>query len=475
MFVQKLSISVITAALVAASVFQSPAVAQAVTFVSLQSGHSTIVPAEGLTRVAVGDGRIAGALTVGTTQVVINAKSAGHTTVTIWAHGVRTNYEVTVTEQGSDDLARVLRSSIHDPGVNVISVGRSIVVRGTVTDGSQYAQISSILDRFKEGASAEKLVIVNALAVSSGLATMQSQLAQLGEAKDVHVESDGKGSVIVSGQVRDRTAAQSILDRARRLAGAYLATDGKIVDRLEIETTSQIDVKVYVLEIDQTGLKQLGVRLQGAFPDPDNPRKLVYTQPQFPVVEDPSHAGVGKSLTIGGFFRSVLLAPTIDAILQTGHGALLSSPSLVTMPGEKASFLVGGEVPYIYSTALGQTNIVFKDYGVKLEITPTILGSGAIATRISPEISELDFQNGIQLNGFTIPALKTSRLSTALVTQPGESIIMGGLLKRVDQRNITKVPGLGDVPVLGQLFRSQRYQTAQTDVIFVMTPQIVTR
>jgi pilus assembly protein CpaC len=144
------------------------------------------------------------------------------------------------------------------------------------------------------------------------------------------------------------------------------------------------------------------------------------------------------------------------------------------MPGEKATFLVGGQVPYVYSTGLGASSVVFKDYGVKLDITPTILGSGAVETVVAPEVSELDFTNGVQLNGFTVPALKTSRLSTDLITQPGESIVMAGLLQRVEQRNIYKVPGLGDLPILGRLFRSTQYQRSQTDVIFVMTPEIIT-
>lgn len=145
------------------------------------------------------------------------------------------------------------------------------------------------------------------------------------------------------------------------------------------------------------------------------------------------------------------------------------------MPGVKATYLVGGEIPYIYSTGLGVSSIVFKNYGVMLDVTPTILGNGSIETVVAPEVSNLDFTNGITLNGFVVPALKTSRLSTDLVTQPGESIVMGGLLQRIETRNINKVPGLGDLPILGQLFRDSRYQSSQTDVIFVLTPEVITR
>ncbi|MGH7729588.1 MAG: type II and III secretion system protein family protein, partial [Vulcanimicrobiaceae bacterium] len=117
----------------------------------------------------------------------------------------------------------------------------------------------------------------------------------------------------------------------------------------------------------------------------------------------------------------------------------------------------------------------YKDYGVKLQLTPTILGNGSIETKINPEISELDFANGININGFTIPALKTSRISTDIITENGESVVMGGLLQRVTSANIEKIPLLGDLPIIGRLFRSEGYQHTNTDVVFLMTPTIITK
>jgi pilus assembly protein CpaC len=471
-FAFKIVPSLATAAIIVAAELATPVHAQSISFLSLQSGHSTVVSAEGLTRAAVGDGRVAGVVAIGSSQVVINAKEAGHTTVTLWmAGGVRENYEVTVTQQQGDDLARIMRTAINDPGVTVTNVGHSIIVGGTFSDPTRSAKIGTMIEHFHDAAKADDLVIVNALSVNDPYDEMRKQLLTMPGASNLHVDGDGKGNVIISGSATSKMAAQQILERAKRLSGLYLASDGKLIDRLELSTISQIGVKVYVLEIDQTGLKQLGLRPQGAYTDPST-GTITYTQPQFPIVEAPN--SVGKWLTVGGFFRSVQLAPTIDAIVQTGHASILSSPDLVTMPGEKATFLVGGQVPYVYSTGLGASSVVFKDYGVKLDITPTILGSGAVETVVAPEVSELDFTNGVQLNGFTVPALKTSRLSTDLITQPGESIVMAGLLQRVEQRNIYKVPGLGDLPILGRLFRSTQYQRSQTDVIFVMTPEIIT-
>ncbi len=147
----------------------------------------------------------------------------------------------------------------------------------------------------------------------------------------------------------------------------------------------------------------------------------------------------------------------------------------MTSPGAPADFLVGGQIPIPFATGLGQVSILYKDFGVKLDVTPTILGNGSVETKIAPEVSDLDFADAITVSGFVIPALKTSRLSTDIVTQPGESIIMGGMLRRMEQRTITKIPLLGDLPILGQLFRSTAYQSQQTDVVFVMTPEIITR
>ncbi|MBD5654478.1 MAG: type II and III secretion system protein family protein, partial [Candidatus Eremiobacteraeota bacterium] len=116
-----------------------------------------------------------------------------------------------------------------------------------------------------------------------------------------------------------------------------------------------------------------------------------------------------------------------------------------------------------------------KQFGVNLNVTPTLLANGGVETVIAPEVSQLDFADGVSLNGFVVPAFKTSKLSTDVVTQSGESIVMGGLLNRLESKNVQKIPLLGDLPILGQLFRSVSYQRSDSDVVFVMTPTIVVK
>jgi len=456
--------------------FAGAASADTVQLLSVQSGHSVLLSAEGLTRVAVGDGRIAGVVPVGTSQIVINGKEPGHTSVFVWAGGHRVEYEVTVTEQALDDLAQMLRSSITDPNVSVISFDHSIVVRGSVPDGAHFQQLSDIVTRFDPIAKASGATLVNAVTVSQALGDMQKAIASLPGASDIRVDPDGHGNVIVSGNASDAVTAQAILDKARGLAGPYLSSDGKLIDRLNSLTTSQIDIKVYVLEVDKTAQSNLGLQLNSAtFTAATSTTPQTYTigSPSFPVVEAPG--SLGKALTTAPFFRTITLAPTINLLLSEGHARSLDSPDLVTTPGNEATFLVGGQIPVVTSSALGQVNVQYKDYGVSLDVTPQILGNGAIESKISPSVSSLDFADGVTVSGIVIPALKVSKLATDVITKPGESILMGGLVQRIETRTITKVPGLSSLPILGKLFQSTAYQKQDSDVVFVLTPEIVTR
>ena len=457
------------------SLYARPVFADQVTLLSIQSGHSVVLRAEGLTRVAVGDGRIAGVVPVGTSQVVINGKTAGHTTVYIWAGGRREIYEVTVTEQQLDDLAQMLRSAIPEPSVQVVSFDHSIVVRGTVSDGAQFQQIADIIARFEPysiKARTTRRSIVNAVTISQNLGDLQRAIASIPGASGVRVDPDGRGNVIVSGNATDAVTAQAILDRARGLAGPYLASNGQLIDRLNSLSDSLIDIKVYVLEVDKTATSNLGIQLYGAQPveGQPTPNLIPPSIPFFESIRPPGLAG-----TIGPFYRTITLAPTLNLLMQEGHAKILSSPDLVTSPGAKATFLVGGSIPVVTSTGLGAINVQYQPYGVQLNVTPTVRGNGSVEAVIAPEISALDYANAVIVSGFTIPALTVSQLTTDVITRPGESILMGGLVSRIEKRTISKIPILAEIPILGKLFTSTSYQNQQSDVVFVMTPEILTR
>jgi Flp pilus assembly secretin CpaC len=441
----------------------------------LETGSSTIVDAPGVSRVATGDAAVAGVVPLGTGQVVINAKGPGRTTVYVWSGFGVSKYVVYVSGQIPNDLSKMVKAALGPiPGISVLSFRNAVVVRGTVSDASVSDYIDSVLKRFQTFASSSQQQLVNAVFVPHPLGAVESELAHIPGASNIHLDYDqsqsGIGNIIVSGEVRDRQQAEMIMEKARGLAGRFLSTNGKVIDRLAVDLTSQVDVKVYVLEVDTTGFEQLGLNLQSAVFAPGG-SAYVLTNPTFPAVEQ--ERGLGKALTIGAFFRTITLAPTLELVLQSGHARVLSSPDLVTLPGTDAKFLVGGQIPYTYSTGLGAVSVQFQQYGVQLEVTPTILGNGKIETKIAPTVSDLDFSNAVSLNGTTVPALRVSQLSTDVITSEGEGVIMGGLLRHLQQKQIFKIPGLSAIPILGQLFQSVHYTNQESQVVFVMQPTVI--
>ncbi len=443
---------------------------------TLQSGHSIILPEPGLRRIAIGDGNIAGVLPIGTQQIVVNGKAPGHTTIFIWNKYGRISYNIEVTQQEVDNFASLVRESVDLPGVSVSAHGHMVVVHGQVNTNEEYARLCSILSQFAEGSGGkEKASILNVVTVLHPLGALLQEIHQMPGASSIRVDPDGKGNVVVSGFVADRATAERVLGHVKGLAGPFLSADGKVVDRIETATSAVIDIKINVLEVDESGQRDLGNYLQSALLNPQDDSYSLGT-PLFPLIEGAAPAIPGKGATIGtGLFRTYLFAPTLQALITEGHARTLASPDLSTVPGTEADFLVGGEVPYVFSSGSNSVSVGWKDYGVQLKVTPTILPNGSIQAVIAPEVSELDQANAAVENGFSIPGVTTSKLSTTAVTRPGESVVLGGMLRRVESRTIAKWPILGNLPILGKLFSSTNYQMSKTNVVFVLTPTIINR
>ena len=476
--VKRLTVVLIAAALLAGF----PAPGAAATALSMRTGTSQILHYSDVRQVAIGDPTIVGALPLpGKSEVLINAKQPGRTTLFIWTtDGIEHDYNVTVTASELDLLSAMLRSTIGRNDITVETFGHSIVLRGTVPDGSALQNITDVLTRFDPVAKQDNAIIVNAVMIAHPFGGLQSAVSGDPKLKTVRVDPDGQGNVIVSGSVLDEAQRQSVLNDVRGSAGRYLSSKGQIIDRLAMSLTTQVDVKVYVLEVDDTALNQMGVRLQsGTVTGASGSGQTLTLGPaSFPIIEAKPAYGPRNAFqpfAVGPFFRTTVLAPTLDLMMSSGHARILSNPDLTTVPGENATFLVGGQIPIPQGAGLGQISVSYQNYGVQLDFTPTILGNGDVATKISPEVSDLDFQDGVQVNGFTIPALKTSRISTNVITAPGESIVMGGMLRQIESRNIEKIPFLSALPIIGKLFQDVRYQRGETNIVFILTPTVITR
>jgi Flp pilus assembly secretin CpaC len=193
-----------------------------------------------------------------------------------------------------------------------------------------------------------------------------------------------------------------------------------------------------------------------------------------------SDVAAGQATTLFAGFPRADLEFFLEALIENKAMRLLANPTLVALSGEQASFLVGGEypIPVVQGTGGGAAGgnavtIQYKEYGVRLAFQPTVLGNGSIRLHAIPEVSSLSTSGAVTISGFTVPALLTRRSETTLELKNGQSFAMAGLLQHENQANNARIPGLGDLPILGPLFRSVRYQKKETELVVLVTASLV--
>ncbi|MXP10184.1 type II and III secretion system protein family protein [Pseudoblastomonas halimionae] len=275
---------------------------------------------------------------------------------------------------------------------------------------------------------------------------------------------------------------------AARLVQAFVGEDTQVISRLRMATPLQVNLQVKIAEVSRSFVRAIGVNLSSY--DPTSGFKFGITQgnsatqyqPGAPVVGGayegepativPGVEG-GTSLIANGAFLGLDLLGALDLAETQGLVTTLSNPNLTALSGETATFLAGGEFPIPLSQGLGTTTIEYKNYGVSLAYTPTVLSNGRISLRVRPEVSELSAQGAITLDGFQVPALTTRRTETSVELGSGQSMMIAGLLSNNSQNSIDKAPGLGDVPILGNLFRSSNYRRGETELVIIVTPYLV--
>jgi pilus assembly protein CpaC len=367
-------------------------VTQAERVVSITKGGSALlVNPVPIARFSVGDPGIAEATVVSPTEVILNGKGLGTTTLFVWDNSSQVRvYSVEVTAD-APGLERYLRSLMPDEDIQVSASGNSITLSGTVKDPNTVARAT--------------------------------QIAQ--------------------------------------------GTGAQVIDNLIAPPAVQVLLKVRFAEINRTALKDWATRLRTLNPQDlsDNGNWSGFTEPSA------STNTIGFLLDSGNSEVEAL----IQAATQKGDLRTLAEPNLLTLPGKEAYFLAGGEFPYptIQSGNSSNVTITFKEFGIKLRFTPNIARNGAIRLAVKPEVSTLDFANGLTISGFEIPSLRTRRAETEVELREGQHLTVAGLLDNEATRSLTKIPILGDIPILGELFKSRALRQRRTELVVVVTPQLV--
>ncbi len=304
------------------------------------------------------------------------------------------------------------------------------------------------------------------------------------------------GMVLLTGTI----AAPEDAAEVQRLVEAFAGDKTQVVSRLKTATPLQVNLQVRIVEVNKTLAKNIGFNLATADSTSGfrfgigQGRTIINTQ-WVPGASDipsvPSLLGVGNGIVptgassaIGAITSGTTLGGTgklfgldilgaLDLAETQGLSTTLANPNLTALSGETASFLAGGEIPIPLSTSLGQVSVEFKQYGVSLAFTPTVLADGRISMRVRPEVSQIDASAGVRLSSFTIPGVSTRRIETTVELGSGQSFVIGGLLSTSSSNTIDKAPFLGDLPILGNLFKSKGWRRQETELVVVVTPYLV--
>ena len=313
--------------------------------------------------------------------------------------------------------------------------------------------------------------------VSQNLSSINEVLHAAMPDADITVTPVGQVAVINGTVASPEDAAQaealvlSLLNPGKKPGDPL---DIQPVNRLKVATPLQVTLKVRIAEVNRSLLKKIGVNLLSK--DGTGGFQFGIGQGAPSAGGSPfSVTGVANGTTLGaaGHLLGLDLLGSLDLAQTDGLVSTLAEPTLTALSGETASFLAGGEFPVPISQGNGAVSVEFKQYGVGLAFTPVVLADGRISMRVRPEVSELSDAGSVKIGEVQVPALTTRRAETTVELGSGQSFMIGGLLQNHNANNVNKAPFLGDVPILGTLFRSTSYQRNETELVIIVTPYLV--
>jgi pilus assembly protein CpaC len=285
---------------------------------------------------------------------------------------------------------------------------------------------------------------------------LDAQIHSDAGASSVRLKYTANGALL-QGTVPDATTAERLEQTARSTLGSGVT----LFNQLQVAGSAQVNLRVRVAEVSRSVSRELGFSWSAVF---SAGGVSIGAQ-----TGRPAAATIFGSVATKNFNGSAVL----DAMAAEGLATVLAEPNLTAISGSTATFLAGGEIPLPVPQALGTVSVEYKQFGVSVKFSPTVLSSGQISINVRAEVSSLDTANAVQLNSAQIPALMTRRAETTLELASGQSFAIAGLIQNDNNNNIRKVPWLGDIPVLGALFRSSQFQRNQSELVIVVTPYTV--
>lgn len=403
----------------------------------------------GIARVAVANPKIADVKILGASALNVVAFAPGTTTLNIWTkNGMRQEYQVTVSKEDKG-LAKLIEKAIDLPGVKVQLVGDRVLLRGVVKN--QYER------------------------------TLAFKIASL------YV---GEDEVNATKKVTKKMSDGVDINSNNIETEEDVDTSAKVVNLLEMANPDQINIEAMVIEINSDDAKKLGITYSS-----QNTSKTTVTTDSAGNTTVTGNSGVtldeagrfysgesfGKQRDKGNHWynRNWLythfsqINAQIHALVEQGKARIISRPNITTMSGKTASILVGGEIPVVHRVRDTDT-VDYKPYGIQLDLVkPQVDSDGNITAALQATVSRLDWSNAVMVNGFSMPGLTTRRADTMVNIPTGMTMAIGGLLNSEDGKKVSKVPVLGDIPILGELFKYHNNTKNKSEIMILITPRVV--
>lgn len=405
--------------LTAAAVMGACSWALAATPVNVSLNSSIYMQAPKITRIAIGNPEIADVRMLSARDYLLIGKKAGSTSLIVWsANGVREEYSVYVS--GDDQgMASAIQQAIGYPGITAQMMNGKVLLRGTVKN--QYEHDTAI------------------------------KIAQL-------YLGSGGGS----------TSSATTASGTNGSQGS--ATDENIIDLLEMSHPSQIRLEAQLIEINTDDEKNLGIQYWSPTLGNSSSGVTAGSSGLVYAGEDFSHPR-GSFGWIGSHLSTI--DASLQALVTNGKARILSRPSITTMSGKTANILIGGRIPIPTSAGDGEISIDWREYGIRLNIEPVVDGENKITSKVHAEVSTLDYGHAVVENNFSIPALASREADAVINVRSGATMAIGGLLNSEDSKTVSKIPLLGDLPIIGQFFRHTSKTRDNRELLILITPTLV--
>lgn len=377
----------------------------------------------GITRLAVGNPDIADIRLLSNNDYLVVGKKAGSTSLLVWSNNGRQEYNVYVS--GDDEgTEKAIQKAIGYPGVKVQMMNGKLLLRGKVKN--QYEHDSAVK--------------VAQLYLGSGG----------GAASSASANGEGQGAV----------------------------TDSNIIDLLDMTNPSQVRLEAQIIEINTSAERNLGIQYwsptigssTGSGSDTGNDDLTRGSSGLFYVGEKFKNSR-GSFGWLGSHISS--MNASLQALVTEGKARILSRPSITTMSGQKANILIGGRIPIPTSAGDGQIAIDWREYGIRLNIEPVVDAENKITSKVHAEVSTLDYGHSVTETGFSIPAIASREADAVINVRSGMTMAIGGLLNSQDGKTVTKIPLLGDIPIIGQFFRHTQKTRDNRELLILITPTLV--